>query len=321
MGIKIAVIGLGHLGWFHSRTLARLETFDLVGGYDLDRDRAEEITGKLRIHNFNSIEELLKACEAVVIATPTSSHHKIGMQVLTAGKHLLVEKPLTDNLNYAKDIVALAERQKLILQVGHTERFNPAFQVARKHIRTPYFIEAHRLCTYNPRSTDINVIFDLMIHDIDLALSLIPTRVTSMIVSGAPVVSKLCDIASARLRFENGSSANLTASRISLVNLRKFRVFQEGSYISIDMAARNFQLVATQNHSMDGSCSAELVDLKDCDQKFYVYNPEVVPNDAIEGELLHFAESIGSGREPIISGKEALRSVSLAAEISSQIEQ
>ena len=234
--VKVGVIGTGHLGSLHTKMFAQIDQAELVGIYDINSTQAEKIAAEFHTKAFNKVDDLLQNVEAVSVASVTQSHFDVGMRVLGYGVHVLVEKPITATIEQARLLVAEAEKRSLKLQVGHIERFNPAILALEPYQTKPLFIESHRLAQFNPRGSDVAVVLDLMIHDIDLILSLVQSPVTRINANGLAVISDTADIANARIQFESGCVANVTASRISQNKMRKMRLFQADAYISIDFA-------------------------------------------------------------------------------------
>ncbi|MEL6824417.1 MAG: Gfo/Idh/MocA family oxidoreductase, partial [Calditrichota bacterium] len=232
--VQIAVLGVGHLGRFHTMQLKEVAEANLVGIFDNSPDRAKEIGDEFNVNVFDSVEAVLEKVDAVSIVTPTTWHYELAKQALNAGKHVFIEKPMTTTLEEADELLALAKDKKLKVQIGHIERFNPAIMALEPLNINPLFIEAHRMANFNPRGTDVAVVMDLMIHDIDLILSFVKSPVTEVHASGASIISPTEDIANCRLQFANGCVANVTASRISAKKMRKMRFFEPSAYVSVD---------------------------------------------------------------------------------------
>ncbi len=303
--LKVAVVGVGHLGRFHAEKFARLSEAELIGVADILEERARRVAERLGVRWSPDYREFLPEVEALSIVTPTVTHYEIAREALLAGKHLFVEKPLTDRPETAEELVRLAEEKGLLLQVGHIERFQPPVKALLSRVKKPLFVEAHRLSGFSPRALDVDVILDLMIHDLDLLLALNPAgRVKALLAAGAPVLSPRIDIASVRLVFENGLSANLTASRISLSPQRRFRVFEKGGYFSADTLNRRYFEVRL---SRDGR-------LLPREESF----PEA---DPLYEELSSFVRAVLAGGEPAVSGREAVRALELAYRIKREIEE
>src|SRR6478672_3313782 len=241
--LKVGVLGAGHLRNIHLRLLQQSEKYELVGFYHENQENAEKIAKEFGYKNFHTIATLIHAVDVVDIVTPTLSHYKCARVAVKSGKHIFIEKPISNTVEEAEEIITLANEYGVKGQVGHVERFNPAFKAVREMIQTPMFIETHRLAEFNPRGTDVPVVLDLMIHDIDVILSVVKSKVKNINASGVSVISDTPDIANARIEFENGCVANLTASRISLKNMRKSRFFQKDAYISVDYLDKTCEVV------------------------------------------------------------------------------
>jgi len=236
--IKSGVIGVGHMGKHHARILAEIPECELIGVCDIDKDKGQKIAKEYNCTYHGNIKELLSKTDAVIIATPTNTHREITIEALNKGNHVLVEKPISLDLKEADEIITAASRNNLILQVGHIERFNPAILASKKVVQNPLFIEAHRLSPFYGRGVDVSVVLDLMVHDLDIILNYVKSPVKHISAGGVPVLTNYIDIANARLEFENGAIANITASRISLMKLRKIRFWQKYSYVSVDTLNR-----------------------------------------------------------------------------------
>lgn len=309
--IKIGVLGAGHLGKIHIRLLKEIPEFDLIGFYDPDEEKTKAAEAEFDIRPFGTIKELIEAVDAVDVVTPTLSHYDCASMALKNSKHVFIEKPITNTVDEAKDLIRLAEEANVKVQVGHVERFNPAFLAAEPYCNHPMFIESHRLAQFNPRGTDVSVVLDLMIHDIDIILSLVKSNVKQINASGVAVVSDTPDIANARIEFDNGCVANLTASRISLKNMRKIRVFQRDAYLSINFLSKEAEIVRLTTVENEPDPLSVVIDLgKDKGLKeIYFEKPEVVQNNAIQEELKSFADSIKNDKKTAVSihdGYEAL---------------
>ena len=245
--IRIGVLGAGHLGKIHIKLLKQIPEFELVGFFDPNKKKTAKAEEEFGIKSFESIQQLVAEVDAVDVVTPTLSHYECAALALKNSKHVFVEKPITNTVEEAKDLIRLAEEANVKVQVGHVERFNPAFIAARPYCKHPMFIESHRLAQFNPRGTDVSVVLDLMIHDIDIILSMVNSNVKQISASGVAVVSDTPDIANARIEFDNGCVANLTSSRISMKNMRKSRFFQKDAYISVDFLDKVCEVVKMKN--------------------------------------------------------------------------
>ncbi len=309
--LKAGVLGAGHLGKIHLRLLQESKEFDLVGFYDTNEENGKKVEQEFGYKYFNDLDALISAVDVVDVVTPTLSHFEAGKKAITAGKHLFIEKPITNTVEEADQLVELAKEYGVKGQVGHVERFNPAFQAVTSQIENPMFIEAHRLAEFNPRGTDVPVVLDLMIHDIDAILSVVKSRVKNISASGVSVISETPDIANARLEFENGCVANLTASRISLKNMRKSRFFQRDAYISVDFLEKKCEVVKMKDAPEEpGDFDMILQNAEGLKKQIYFDNPKVSPNNAILDELESFAAAINNDTTPVVSleeGTEALR--------------
>lgn len=294
MKVKIGVIGAGHLGKIHLRLLREAENCDLTGFFDHNPELALKVQEETGVHSFSSEDELIRASDAVDIVTPTLSHYEIACRCLKQSKHIFIEKPVTETLPEGRDLIRQIEGSGLKVQVGHVERFNPAFAAARKYLHQPMFIETHRLAEFNPRGTDVSVVLDLMIHDIDIVLSVVNSPVRKVSASGVAVVSDSPDIANARIEFENGCVANLTASRISLKKMRKSRFFQRDAYISVDFLSKSTEIIrlkALEGEPGPLDITISLGENKGS-KRIYFDQPEIKDGNAIKTELELFAASI-----------------------------
>jgi predicted dehydrogenase len=321
--LKIGVLGAGHLGKIHIRLLKEIKEFQLVGFFDADAEKAAAITQEFEIPAFDSIESLLREVDVIDIVTPTIAHYDGAMKAIKAKKHFFIEKPLTNTLEEAAELVNLVNEAGLKAQVGHVERFNPAFIAAQPFGLDPMFVEAHRLAEFKPRGTDVSVVLDLMIHDIDILLSMVKSKVETVSASGVPVISDTIDIANARIEFENGCVANLTASRVSLKTERKMRIFQKNAYISMDFFKKELNVFKLKELQPDDEPESEMV----IDpgggklRKELFYSSPVVPEtNAIKLELELFARAIINDTEPPVSLQDGYNSMMLAQQILDKIE-
>ncbi|HLW31889.1 MAG TPA: Gfo/Idh/MocA family oxidoreductase [Aequorivita sp.] len=309
--LKAGVLGAGHLGKIHLKLLKQSTKFELVGFYDADKTASALTSEEFGYTSFPSMEKLIEASDMVVVVTPTSTHFECAQKVIQAGKHVFIEKPITETVTEAAHIRDLARKYKVRGQVGQVERFNPAFMAIKEKIHNPMFIETHRLAEFNPRGTDVSVVLDLMIHDIDIILSVVKSEVKSISASGVSVLSETPDIANARIEFENGCVANLTASRISLKKMRKARFFQRDAYISVDFLEKKCEVVRMKNAPEEVDDFAMiLTNAEGLKKQIYFENPKVENNNAILDELESFYEAIKADRTPEVSlgqGTEALR--------------
>ncbi|MBC7606108.1 MAG: Gfo/Idh/MocA family oxidoreductase [Burkholderiales bacterium] len=309
--LKVGVLGAGHLGKIHLRLLQQSEKYELVGFYDEDQESGKKIEQEFGYKQFYTIATLIRAVDVIDIVTPTLSHYKCAKVAIKSGKHVFIEKPISNTVAEAEEIITLAKQHKVKGQVGHVERFNPAFLATKDMIENPMFIETHRLAEFNPRGTDVPVVLDLMIHDIDAILSVVDSKVKNINASGVSVISDTPDIANARIEFENGCVANLTASRISMKNMRKSRFFQKDAYISVDFLEKICEVVKMKDApEIPGDFDMILQNAEGVKKQIYFDNPEVRQNNAILDELETFAHAINTNTSPIVTleqGAEALR--------------
>jgi len=309
--LKVGVLGAGHLGKIHLKLLNQSEKYELVGFYDASSENADKVAAEFGYNKFDSIADLIAAVDVVDVVTPTLSHFEVAKKTISKGKHLFIEKPITNTFAEAEELIALAKKHGVKGQVGHVERFNPAFRAVASRIENPMFIEAHRLAEFNPRGTDVPVVLDLMIHDIDAVLSVVKSKVKNINASGVSVISDTPDIANARIEFENGCVANLTASRISMKNMRKSRFFQRDAYISVDFLEKKCEVVKMKDApETPDDYAMVLQNAEGVKKQIYFDNPDVSPNNAILDELETFADAINNNTTPIVTleqGAEALR--------------
>lgn len=307
--VRVGVIGVGYLGRFHAMKYAAMDDVRLVGVADTDTDRAKKIAEECSTKPFTEYQLLLEQVDAVSIVVPTVYHHAVAMTCLEHGIDILLEKPMTTTLEQADDLIALADCKKLLLQVGHLERFNPAVLAMQPLLHNPLFIEAHRLSTFKNRGTDVDVILDLMIHDIDIILSIIHSPIKDIHTVGAPVITQLTDIANARIIFENSCTANITVSRISMENIRRMRIFQPGKYLSVDFGKKEVMAIKLKQ-GIQGE-----IPLPDISRHGFS------EQDVLEMEIREFIDNILQRRKPTVSGHEGRRALAVALSVISQIRQ
>lgn len=309
--LKIGVLGAGHLGKIHLRLLNQSLKYELVGFYDPFKENAEKVAAEFGYKAFDTISELIEAVDVVDIVTPTLSHYDCAVEAIQAGKHIFLEKPISNTVEEAEHIIALSKEYNVKGQVGHVERFNPAFKAVKDKINNPMFIETHRLAEFNPRGTDVPVVLDLMIHDIDAILSVVNSPVKNIHATGTAVISDSPDIANARIEFENGCVANVTSSRISMKNMRKARFFQKDAYISVDYLDKICEVVKMKDApEVPGDFDLILQNAEGVKKQIYFDNPSVDANNAILDELETFADAINNNTTPIVTledGTNALR--------------
>jgi len=314
--LTVGVLGAGHLGKIHLRLLNESERYTLVGFYDPDVDASKALAESAGYTYFERQEDLIAACDVIDIVTPTLFHHSIAKSCIAAGKHIFIEKPITHTVAEAEELVALAAAKKVKGQVGHVERFNPAYKAVKDNLGSPMFVESHRLAEFNPRGTDVSVVLDLMIHDIDIILSVISSPVKHISASGVAVVSETPDIANARIEFENGAVANLTASRISLKNMRKLRFFQKEAYISVDFFTKKVEVVKMKDApAQPDEFALILQNAEGVKKQIYFDPPEVKDSNAILEELETFADAIENNTEPIVPLTHATEALRVAHQI------
>ena len=309
--LKVGVLGAGHLGKIHLKLLQQSSKYQLVGFYDPSEENANKVAEEFGYTSYNSIDELIDAVDVVDIVTPTLSHFECAKNAIEKGRHIFIEKPIAKTILEAEAIKTLASQYHVKGQVGHVERFNPAFTAVKDMIDNPMFIETHRLAEFNPRGTDVPVVLDLMIHDIDIILSVVKSKVKNIHASGISVISETPDIANARIEFENGCVANLTSSRISMKNMRKTRFFQKDAYISVDLLEKKAEVVKMRDAPENpGDFDMILQNDEGVKKQIYFDNPQVTNNNAILDELETFADAINNDTTPIVTlnnGAEALR--------------
>jgi predicted dehydrogenase len=314
--LTAGVLGAGHLGKIHLKLLNQSDKYKLVGFYDPDKKTADKTAKDFGYTSFDSIEKLIDAVDVVDIVTPTLSHFECAQLAINKGKHVFIEKPIAKTVAEAEGIIKLAKDKNIKGQVGHVERFNPAFTAVRDKIEHPMFIEAHRLAEFNPRGTDVPVVLDLMIHDLDIILSVVQSKVKSIHASGVSVISETPDITNARIEFENGCVANLTASRISLKNMRKARFFQRDAYISVDFLEKSCEVVKMKDAPKNPDDFALILqNAEGVKKQIYFDNPSVVPNNAILDELNAFADAITHNTTPVVSLEQGTNALRVALQI------
>lgn len=314
--LKVGVLGAGHLGKIHLRLLNQSEKYELIGFYDADIINGKQVADEFGYTYFDHLNDLIDAVDVVDIVTPTLSHFDCAKKAMEKGKHVFIEKPITNTLDEAENLLVLEEKYGVKGQVGHVERFNPAFMAVRESIKEPMFIETHRLAEFNPRGTDVPVVLDLMIHDIDAILSVVKSKVVGINASGVSVLSQSPDIANARLEFENGCVANLTASRISLKNMRKSRFFQKDAYISVDFLEKKVEVVKMKDApEVPGDFDMILQNAEGVKKQIYFENPDILENNAILDELESFAEAIQKNNTPQVTLKQGTEALMVALQI------
>lgn len=322
--IKVGVIGTGHLGKIHTKLFKEVANCELVGIYDRDSECARKVADEFKVKSFENPVKLLNEIDAVDIVATTSAHYELVKLAFEKNKHVFVEKPITKQIWEAEELIKIADAKKLILQVGHIERFNPALISLEKYKLDPLFVQTDRLAQFNPRGTDVAVVLDLMIHDIDIILSLIKSDVKNVSASGVPVVSDTIDIANARIEFENGAIANVTASRISQKKMRKMRMFQRDAYISLDFitgVSEVFRLLPPDQKPKGLFKTFGEIGVGDKKKIVAYEQPKFKEVNALKLELELFIDAIVKGEIPIVSGKDGLKALRVAEMIIAKIEE
>ena len=319
--LKIGILGAGHLGKIHIKLLKEIKDFKIIGFYDSSKTIAKQVSTEFNISSFESADDLIDAVDVVDIVTPTISHYEYAVKVLKKSKHVFIEKPLTHTVEEAKSLIELSKEANVKVQIGHVERFNPAFIAAKSYCSQPMFIEAHRLAQFNPRGTDVSVILDLMIHDIDIILSIVKSNIKKISASGVAVVSETPDITNARIEFDNGCVANLTASRISMKSMRKSRFFQKDAYISIDFLDKTVEVVRLKNIKEQADPLAVIIDLGKGKGKKQIYfeTPKVEETNAIQMELKSFAHAINFDTDTLVTIDDGYKALDVAYKILEKI--
>jgi len=316
--LKIGVLGAGHLGKIHLRCITELsDTYNLIGFYDPDDKKSEEASAQFGLKRFSTMEELADAVDVVDIVTPTLSHFDCAIMALKRSRHIFIEKPLTNTVEEGKTLISLVREANVKAQVGHVERFNPAFLMALPYFDQPRFIEGHRLAQFNPRGTDVSVVLDLMIHDIDIVLSVVKANILRISASGVAVLSDTPDIANARIEFDNGCVANLTASRISLKNMRKIRMFQRDAYISVDFLEKETEIIRMKDVIGEADPFSMVIDLGEGkgSKEIFFDRPEVTSTNAIRDELAALAKAINDKTETVVTVEEGYNALNVAHQV------
>ena len=316
--LKIGVAGAGHLGKIHIKILKELSSiYELVGFYDPDETLTKEVEAAFGVTSFETVQSLIDKVDCLAVITATLSHFEVAKIAIQARKHVFIEKPLTETIDEAKKLQKLVQEADVIAQVGHVERFNPGFIAARNYIDHPMFIETHRLAQFNPRGTDVPVVLDLMIHDLDIILSVVNSNVKKVSASGVSVISDSHDIANARVEFDNGCVANITASRISLKNMRKTRFFQRDAYISVDFLNKDAEVFEMEDVKGETDPFDLILDLGENKpkKKILIDKPEIVPTNAIQEELISFHNCILDHKQPPVSIDDGVTAMELAHRI------
>ncbi len=321
--VKIGVVGAGHLGKMHIKNLKNLSEVDFVGFYDSDIQRSNEISEELNITSFDSLNSLLEKCDGVSIVVPTVAHYNVALAAINKKVHIFCEKPFMQTIEEANEVIKLARDNNIVLQVGHIERFNPALSGLKKIEINPLFIESHRISPFHLRGTDVAVILDLMIHDIDIILSLVKSPIIKIDAAGAPILTDNIDIANARIKFKNDCVANITASRVSNKNMRKMKIFQRNAYISIDFLKNLTEIFSLSNEGEITSKNVipitELETKNNKKRKIFYEQLQTSKSNAMLEELRSFVSSIKNGTPPLVTGEDGKKALEVAIQIEKQI--
>lgn len=309
--LKIGIVGVGHLGKFHLNNWLEIDGVEVIGFYEPNEDTAKDVIEKYGIRRFADAADFLRLCDAIDIVTPTTFHYEWCEKAIKMGRHVFVEKPFADTMDEARELVKLAKESNIKLQVGHVERFNPAFLALKGVPLRPMFIEVHRLAQFNPRGTEVSVILDLMIHDIDIILSIVRSDVKRISASGVSVLTETPDIANVRIEFDNGCVANLTSSRISMKKMRKMRLFQKDAYIGIDFLNKKTEIIKLKELS-DENVFAFDIDTTSGKKTIAVANPQVPEVNAIKRELEEFRDAILNNTQTVVSEIDGLKAMEVA---------
>lgn len=309
--LKVGVFGVGHLGKFHLKNWVEIENVKLVGFYDPSEENANQVKKDFGLKRFKNADLLIDACDAVDIVAPTTLHFELCKKAILKSKHVFVEKPLSNTMSEAKEIVKLTKEANIKLQVGHVERFNPALLAAKEHELNPMFIEVDRLAQFNPRGTDVSVILDLMIHDIDIILSLVKSSVKNVFANGVNVLSDTPDIANVRIEFDNGCVANLTSSRISMKKMRKMRLFQKDSYVGIDFLDKKTEIIKYKSPEDKDVFSFD-IDTNHGKKTIAISSPVIKETNAIKMELQSFVNSINNNKPTVVTEVDGYRAMEVA---------
>jgi predicted dehydrogenase len=316
--LKVGAFGVGHLGKFHLNNWKEIEGVELVGFFDPNEENAKAVIEKYQLTRFDNAEKLMDACDLVDIVAPTTYHFELSKLAITKGKHVFVEKPLANTMDEARELVKLAKEANVKFQVGHVERFNPAFLALSGHTINPMFIEVHRLAQFNPRGTDVSVILDLMIHDIDIILSLVKSNVKFISANGVAVMSDTPDIANVRIEFDNGCVANLTSSRISMKKMRKMRLFQKDAYIGIDFLEKKTEIIKLSSPE-DKNVFTFDIETNNGKKTIAIANPLIEDGNAIKLELQAFKNAIIQNTETPVTVLDGFRAMDVAHQILEKI--
>lgn len=316
--LKVGIFGVGHLGKFHISNWKEIEGVKIVGFFDPNNDNANEVINTHGLKRFSDEEKLIEACDIIDVITPTDLHYEVCMMAIRKGKHVFVEKPLAHTLQEGKDLVNMVREAGVKMQVGHVERFNPAYLALKELNLNPMFIEVHRLAQFNPRGTEVSVILDLMIHDIDIILSLVKSDVKSISASGVAVMTDTPDIANVRIEFNNGCVANLTSSRISMKKMRKVRLFQKDAYIGIDLLEKKTEIIKLKQPEDVDAFSFD-IETPNGKKTIAIANPSIEPLNAIKLELKSFVDAIVNNKPTVVSEIDGYLAMEVAHKILDKI--
>ncbi len=317
--LKTGLIGVGYLGKIHLKILLETKEFDLAGFYDIDKETSINISKQYNLKSYPSAEALMDDCEAVIIVTPTNTHFTIASAVIKKGKHVFLEKPITPTIDEAKLLMQLEKEAGVKIQIGHVERFNPAFISAIPFIKKPQFIEIHRLAQYNPRGTDVSATLDLMTHDLDLLLKIVGSNIKNIQAFGSKTISETVDFVNTRIEFENGCLANLAANRMSTNNIRNIKIYQEGSIVNIDLLNKITEITHIKNADKNSKNLVIKSGTKLPDKELSFQHPIILPTNAIKEELLAFHNSIITGSKPVVTIEDAIGVLNLGHIIDEKI--
>ena len=320
--VNIGVVGVGHLGFHHATHLSKIKNANLVGIYDIDSKRSDEVSKQLSVPSFESLDLLIDRVDALSIVTPTSTHKTVAEKCIQNGKHVFIEKPITTTVSDADHIIQLAKSNNTIIQVGHIERFNPALLALSSLEIQPKYIEVHRMAPFMSRGTDVPVVLDLMIHDIDLVLSFIDSPVKDIYANGVSIMTSSVDIANARIKFNNGSIANITSSRVAKDRVRKIKIFQQDLYVTIDFLAgisEVYKAMDASEDDPDAIMSAPLVDSDGKNRQIFYEKPLVQKQDALKLELENYIQSVLGKETPIVDGVAGKQALGVAIKIHDKI--
>lgn len=319
--MNLGIVGLGHLGKIHLKLVSEIPQFKVCALYDIDKQVIANLAYQNDVKSCDNYDELLQLCDVVLIITPTPTHFELTSKAIKKGKHVFIEKPATDNPDDTKILINLAKEAGVIVQVGHVERFNPAFTAAKKYIDNPLHIDMQRLANYNVRGTDVSVVLDLMIHDIDLLLNMIKSKIKKISASGASIVSKSADLANVRIEFDNGSIANLSANRVALNNVRKINIFQQNTFITVDLLNKSTVIHKIQPITTNSVNKGIVLETGEGQRNFEILQnqPIINPVNAIKTELEYFYKSIAEGFPLAVSLSDAEIALQVVREIELQI--